>query len=163
MKHNAATNQIVVFVKVDETFTMIWLSRSSEVRVKVMRWPQSPLGLFLNVYIQFKLWNRECAKARCVLRAGGATGRVCSAALPCFNWQKPLSHFALPCDTVSNRNIHEAHAVITKQAVFYHSAPVEYHDVLVCFCLCAPVIYSLVVIERTPFVWDYPGEPVPER
>jgi len=30
IKLNAATNQIVVFVKVDETFTMIWLSRSSE-------------------------------------------------------------------------------------------------------------------------------------
>jgi len=35
IKHNAATNQIVIFVKVDETFTMIWLSMSSEVRVKV--------------------------------------------------------------------------------------------------------------------------------
>jgi len=35
IKHNAATNQIVEFVRVDETFTMIWLSRSSEVRVKV--------------------------------------------------------------------------------------------------------------------------------
>ena len=35
IKLNAATNQIVVFVKVDETFTMVWLSRSSEVRVKV--------------------------------------------------------------------------------------------------------------------------------
>jgi len=35
MKHNAATNQIVVFVKVDQTFTMIWLSRSSEVRIKI--------------------------------------------------------------------------------------------------------------------------------
>jgi len=35
MKHNAATNQIVLFVKIDETFTMIWLSRSSEIRVKV--------------------------------------------------------------------------------------------------------------------------------
>jgi len=35
---NAATNQIVVFVKVDETFTTIWLSRSSEVRVKVTWW-----------------------------------------------------------------------------------------------------------------------------
>jgi len=35
IKHNAATNQIVVFVKVDETFTTIRLSRSSEVRVKV--------------------------------------------------------------------------------------------------------------------------------
>jgi len=31
----AATNQTVVFVKVDETFTTILLSRSSEVRVKV--------------------------------------------------------------------------------------------------------------------------------
>jgi len=37
MKHNAATNQIVVFVKIDQKFTMIWLSRSSEVRVKVTR------------------------------------------------------------------------------------------------------------------------------
>jgi len=36
IKLNAATNQIVEFVKVDETFTTIWLSRSSEVRVKVM-------------------------------------------------------------------------------------------------------------------------------
>ena len=35
IKHNAATNQVVIFVKVDETFTTIWLSRSSEVRVKV--------------------------------------------------------------------------------------------------------------------------------
>jgi len=35
MKHNAATNQIVIFVKVDETFTTIWLSRSSEVGVMV--------------------------------------------------------------------------------------------------------------------------------
>jgi len=37
IKLNAATNQIAVFVKVDETFTMIGLSRSSEVRVKVRR------------------------------------------------------------------------------------------------------------------------------
>jgi len=44
MKHNAATNQIVVFGNVDETFTTIWLSRSSEVRVKVR--PQSVSGLF---------------------------------------------------------------------------------------------------------------------
>jgi len=43
MKHNVATNQIVVFVKVDETFTMIWLSRSFDVRVKVRRWPLSPI------------------------------------------------------------------------------------------------------------------------
>jgi len=32
----AATNQIVVFVRVDESFTTISVSRSSEVRVKVM-------------------------------------------------------------------------------------------------------------------------------
>jgi len=32
---NAATNQIVMFVRVDESFTIISLSRSSEVRVKV--------------------------------------------------------------------------------------------------------------------------------
>jgi len=44
--NNAATNQIVAFVKVDETFTTIWLSRSSEVRVKVRRWPHSLSGLF---------------------------------------------------------------------------------------------------------------------
>jgi len=35
IKLNAAANQIMVFVKVDETFTMIWLSRSSEVRFTV--------------------------------------------------------------------------------------------------------------------------------
>ena len=29
---------------VDETFTILGLSRSSEVRVKVRRWPQSPIG-----------------------------------------------------------------------------------------------------------------------
>jgi len=34
-KLNAAINQIVVFVRVDETFMTIWLSRSSEVRVNV--------------------------------------------------------------------------------------------------------------------------------
>ena len=49
MKHNAATNQIVVFVKVDETFTTIWLPRSSEVKVKVRRWPQSPFGTIFNL------------------------------------------------------------------------------------------------------------------
>jgi len=35
VKLNAARNQIAVYGKVDETFTMISLSRSSEVRVKV--------------------------------------------------------------------------------------------------------------------------------
>jgi len=32
-----------MMLEVDETFTTIWLSRSSEVRVKVSRWPQSPI------------------------------------------------------------------------------------------------------------------------
>ena len=35
MKLNPATNQIVAFVKVDESLTTISLTRSSEVRVKV--------------------------------------------------------------------------------------------------------------------------------
>jgi len=33
-----------MMIEVDETFTAIWLSRSSEVRVKVRRWPQSAIG-----------------------------------------------------------------------------------------------------------------------
>jgi len=33
-----------VMLEVDKTFTTIWLSRSSEVRVKVRSWPQSPDG-----------------------------------------------------------------------------------------------------------------------
>jgi len=33
-----------VMLEVDETLTTIRLSRSSEVRVKVRRWPQSPIG-----------------------------------------------------------------------------------------------------------------------
>jgi len=32
-----------MMLEVDETFMTIWLSRSSEVRVKVRRWPQSPI------------------------------------------------------------------------------------------------------------------------
>ena len=36
IKHNAATNHIVVFVTVDETFTTIWHTRSPEVMVKIM-------------------------------------------------------------------------------------------------------------------------------
>jgi len=34
-------------LEVDETFTTIWLSRSSDVMVKVRRWPQSPIGTIL--------------------------------------------------------------------------------------------------------------------
>jgi len=35
-----------MMLEVDETFTTIWLSRSSKVRVKVRRWPQSPIVTF---------------------------------------------------------------------------------------------------------------------
>jgi len=37
-----------MMLEVDETFTTIWLSRSSEVMVKVRRWPQSPIGAIFN-------------------------------------------------------------------------------------------------------------------
>jgi len=40
-----------MMLEVDETFMTIWLSRSSEVRVKVRRWPQSLLGLFFNLVL----------------------------------------------------------------------------------------------------------------
>jgi len=33
-----------MMLEVDETFRTIWLSSSSKVRVKVRRWPQSPIG-----------------------------------------------------------------------------------------------------------------------
>ena len=55
IKLNAATNQIVEFVRVDEKFTTIWLSRSSDVRVKVRRWPQSPIGTI--IYITDNQWD----------------------------------------------------------------------------------------------------------
>jgi len=40
-----------MMLEVDETFTTIWLSRSSEVRVKVRRWPQSPIGTIFFVAV----------------------------------------------------------------------------------------------------------------
>jgi len=41
-----------MILEVDETFTTIWLSRSSEFRVKVTRWPQSPIGtIFIRLAI----------------------------------------------------------------------------------------------------------------
>jgi len=36
-----------IMLDVDETFMTIWLSRSSKFRVKVRRWPQSPIGTIL--------------------------------------------------------------------------------------------------------------------
>jgi len=39
-------------LEVDETFTTIWLSRSSEVRVTVRRWLQSPIGTIFHVNLR---------------------------------------------------------------------------------------------------------------
>jgi len=44
-------------LEVDDSFMTIWLSRLSEVRVKVRRWPQSPIGtIFLNNDIMWLLF-----------------------------------------------------------------------------------------------------------
>jgi len=43
--------KVRIMLEVDETFMMIWLSRSSEVRVKVRRWPQSPIGTIFCVFV----------------------------------------------------------------------------------------------------------------
>jgi len=47
-------------LEVDETLTTIWLSRSSKVRVKVRRWPQSPVGTIFVSYCMYVvlLWAR---------------------------------------------------------------------------------------------------------
>jgi len=41
-----------MMLEVDQTFMTIWLTRSSEVRVKVRRWPQSPIGTVFVYYVQ---------------------------------------------------------------------------------------------------------------
>jgi len=38
-------------LEVDKTFITVWLSRSSEVRVKVKRWPQSHIGTIFTVML----------------------------------------------------------------------------------------------------------------
>jgi len=43
-KSTSISMKLGIMLEVDETFTTVWLSRSSEVRVKVRRWPQSPIG-----------------------------------------------------------------------------------------------------------------------
>jgi len=47
----------------DETFTMIWLSRSSEVRVKVRRWPHSPIGTIFILFSPFHVLASELFSA----------------------------------------------------------------------------------------------------
>jgi len=42
----------MIILEVDETFTTIWLLRSSEVRVKVRKWPQSPFGTIFGTHCQ---------------------------------------------------------------------------------------------------------------
>jgi len=46
-----------MMLEVNETFTTIWLWRSSEVRVKVRKWPQSPFGTIFHW-----LWALKCMK-----------------------------------------------------------------------------------------------------
>jgi len=45
-------------LEVDESFTTIWLSRLSEVRVKLRRWPQSPIGTIFLIFAVLELWFR---------------------------------------------------------------------------------------------------------
>jgi len=54
-----------MMLEVDETFMMIWLSRSTKVWVKVMRWPQSPIGTIFWVLIpksdsSLRCWSKIC-------------------------------------------------------------------------------------------------------
>jgi len=59
-------------LEVDETFTTIWISRSSEVRVKVRRWPQYPFGTtFVNVFCcEFNNFNFLIIALRAAQSAG---------------------------------------------------------------------------------------------
>jgi len=54
-----------IMLEVDETFMMIWLPRSSEVRVKVRRWPQSPIGtIFVNSVNLRPSWTNDVNRSR---------------------------------------------------------------------------------------------------
>jgi len=48
--------KLCMMLDVDETFTTIWLSSSSEVRVKVRRWPQFPIG---TIFWYFHCWHQS--------------------------------------------------------------------------------------------------------
>ena len=61
-------------LEVNETFTTIWLSRSSEVTVKVRRWPQSPIGtifysLFFSVLAK-RLYEKSVPEMTCFVSSG---------------------------------------------------------------------------------------------
>jgi len=45
-------------LEVDETLMTIWLWRSSEVTVKVRRWPQSPIGTIFYLLHQELLYHK---------------------------------------------------------------------------------------------------------
>jgi len=51
-------------LEVDETFATIWLSRSSEVRVKVRRWPQSPIRTIFSFGYNSRKPEPICMKPR---------------------------------------------------------------------------------------------------
>jgi len=80
-------------LEVDETFTTIWLSRSSEVTAKVRRWPQSPFGtIFYSRVFTISLHIRLH-----VFHCLALTGRHdsilrCSSILPAVtSWDSALS------------------------------------------------------------------------
>jgi len=53
-----------MMLEVDETFATIWLSRSSEVRVKVRRWPQSHFGTIL-IRLSHSPGQARCSSCCC--------------------------------------------------------------------------------------------------
>jgi len=59
--------KLSVMLEVDEAFKMIWLSRSSEVRVKVRRWPQSPFGtVFISLSLSIRTMKNKDSWYTCV-------------------------------------------------------------------------------------------------
>jgi len=59
-------------LEVNETFTTIWLSRSSEVRVKVMRWSQSPFWTIFTLSVHLYIQHDENDAACCMFLSAAA-------------------------------------------------------------------------------------------
>jgi len=59
-----------MMLEIDESFTTIWLSKSSEVRVKVRGWPQSPIGTI------FLLGRIACTQSKTFISMLAATEYV---------------------------------------------------------------------------------------
>jgi len=63
-------NRLGMMLEVNETFTTIWLSRSSEVRVKVRRWPQFPIRTIFHilldgVFVSWQAHTASCPQKTC--------------------------------------------------------------------------------------------------